>query len=104
MDEPTSGLHESNILQQIALLRKLIVNTGLTIIAIEHNLRFIGQTDWVIDMGPRAGSAGGKMLFEGAPLALMRRNKTPTARAMNTYFGLIKDAAAQSQAAVLKQH
>ncbi|PXY85451.1 hypothetical protein DKK73_01210 [Bifidobacterium asteroides] len=97
LDEPTSGLHGSNILQQIALLRKLIANKGLTIIAIEHNLRFIGQADWVIDMGPGAGSAGGKVLFEGAPLALMRRNDTPTARAMNAYFGFIKDAAVQQQ-------
>ena len=45
LDEPTSGLHESDILQQIALLRKLIASEGLTIIAIEHNLRFIGQAD-----------------------------------------------------------
>lgn len=66
-----------------------------TLFAIEHNLRFIGQADWMIDMGPGAGSAGGKVLFEGTPLALMRRNDTPTARAMNAYFGLIKDAAAQ---------
>ena len=95
LDEPTSGLHESNILQQLALLHKLIANKGLTIIAIEHNLRFIGQADWVIDMGPGAGSAGGKVLFEGAPLALMRRNDTPTARAMNTYFGFAKDSAMQ---------
>ncbi len=95
LDEPTSGLHESNILQQIALLHKLITNKGLTIIVIEHNLRFIGQADWVIDMGPGAGSAGGKVLFEGAPLALMHRNDTPTARALNAYFGFIKDAAVQ---------
>ena len=97
LDEPTSGLHESNILQQIALLRKLITNKDLTVVAIEHNLRFIGQADWVIDMGPGAGSAGGKVLFEGTPLALMRRNDTPTAQAMNAYFGLIKDAAVQQQ-------
>ena len=95
LDEPTSGLHESNILQQIALLRQLITNKGLTIIVIEHNLRFIGQADWVIDMGPGAGSVGGKVLFEGTPLALMRRNDTPTARAMNAYFGFFKDAAVQ---------
>ena len=76
LDESANGLHEPDILQQIALLRKLIVNKGLTIIAIEHNLRFIGQADWVIDMGPGAGTAGSKMLFEGAPLALMRRSDT----------------------------
>ena len=96
LDEPTSGLHEYDILQQIALLRKLIASKGLTIIAIEHNLRFIGQAGWVIDMGPGAGSAGGKVLFEGAPLALMHRNDTPTARDLNAYFGFIKDAAVQS--------
>lgn len=76
LDESANGLHEPDILQQIALLRKLIVNKGLAIIAIEHNLRFIGQAAWAIDMGPGAGTAGSKMLFEGAPLALMRRNDT----------------------------
>ena len=64
-----------------------------TLFAIEHNLRFIGQAVWVIDMGLGAGSSGGKVLFEGAPLALMRRKDTPTARAMNAYFGFFKDAA-----------
>ena len=49
----------------------------------------------MIDLGPWAGSEGGKVLFEGAPLALLRRNDTPTARAMNAYFGFFNDAAVQ---------
>ncbi|WP_198206177.1 hypothetical protein [Bifidobacterium choladohabitans] len=72
---------------------QLVARRNKDVVAIEHNLRFSGRADWVIDMGPGAGSAGGKVLFEGTPLALMRRNDTPTARAMNAYFGFFKDAA-----------
>ncbi|KAA8370854.1 ATP-binding cassette domain-containing protein [Leuconostoc carnosum] len=86
LDEPTSGLHESNIQQIINLLKKIIVNRQVTIIAVEHNLRFIGQADWVIDMGPGAGDQGGKVLFEGLPSSLMNNYQTNTSIAMGEYF------------------
>jgi len=86
LDEPTSGLHESNIQQIINLLKKLIVKRQVTIIVVEHNLRFIGQADWVIDMGPSAGDNGGKVLFEGSPIELMNHYQTNTSIAMQEYF------------------
>lgn len=86
LDEPTSGLHESNIQQIITLLKKLIVKRQVTIIVVEHNLRFIGQADWVIDMGPSAGDNGGKVLFEGSPIELMNHYQTNTSIAMQEYF------------------
>jgi len=51
-----------------------------------HNLRFIGQADWVIDMGPGAGDNGGKVLFEGLPFELMNHYQTNTSIAMQKYF------------------
>lgn len=86
LDEPTSGLHESNIQQLIDLLRRLIRDQGLSIIVIEHNMRFIGQSDWVIDVGPGAGSEGGRILFEGSPQGLAAYGETPSGRALRSYF------------------
>lgn len=88
LDEPTTGLHESNVQQLIDMLQRLIDGHGLTIVAIEHNLRFIGQADWLIDMGPGAGAHGGKVLFQGSPSHLARSGSTPTAYALRRYFGI----------------
>ena len=86
LDEPTSGLHESNIQELIVLLQALIQKYQLTIIVIEHNLRLIGQADWVVDLGPYAGAQGGKILFSGRPWELFNQGKTLTARALQQYF------------------
>lgn len=81
LDEPTRGLHESNIQQNINLLKNFIVKRQVTIIVVEHNLGFIGQADWVIDMGSgAAGYDGGKILFEGSPFELMNNYPTDTSR------------------------
>ncbi|MBZ6008222.1 ATP-binding cassette domain-containing protein [Leuconostoc gelidum subsp. aenigmaticum] len=85
LDEPTSGLHESNIQQIIDLLKKLVVKHHVTIIVVEHNLRFISQADWVIDMGPGAGEDGGKVLFEGTPFELIHTAHTRTSTALREY-------------------
>lgn len=85
LDEPTSGLHESNIQQIIDLLKKLVVKHHVTIIVVEHNLRFISQADWVIDMGPGAGEDGGKVLFEGTPFELIHTAHTRTSIALREY-------------------
>lgn len=66
MDEPTTGLH----LSDIGLLMKIIdrlVDAGNTVIVIEHQLDVIGQADWVIDLGPGSGKAGGQVMFAGTP-------------------------------------
>jgi excinuclease UvrABC ATPase subunit len=86
LDEPTSGLHESNIQQIIDLLKSLIVNRSATIVVIEHNLRFIGQADWIVDVGPGAGTNGGHILFEGPPEQLLVHGHSFTAQALRKYF------------------
>ncbi len=57
----------------------------VTIIVVEHNLRFISQADWVIDMGPGAGEDGGKVLFEGTPFELIHTAHTRTSIALREY-------------------
>jgi excinuclease ABC A subunit len=69
MDEPTTGLHMSDIGHLLAIMDRL-VDAGNTVIVIEHNLDIIKQADWIIDMGPEGGHKGGKVLFEGTPQAL----------------------------------
>lgn len=86
LDEPTSGLHEYNIQNLIALLQNLIAEYDLTIIVIEHNLRLIGQADWLIDIGPYAGKEGGKILFAGPPSQLVKEKTTLTAAAIKKYY------------------
>lgn len=66
LDEPTTGLHMSDISRLLAILNRL-VDGGNTVIAIEHNLDVIRQADWIIDVGPEAGHAGGQIVFAGQP-------------------------------------
>ena len=70
MDEPTTGLHMSDISHLLAILNRL-VDTGNTVIVIEHNLDVIKNADWIIDMGPEGGNKGGRVMFEGTPQQLL---------------------------------
>jgi excinuclease UvrABC ATPase subunit len=70
MDEPTTGLHRSDIGRLLAIIDRL-VDAGNTVIVIEHNLDVIKNADWIIDMGPEGGNKGGRVLFEGTPLQLL---------------------------------
>jgi excinuclease UvrABC ATPase subunit len=71
LDEPTSGLHMHDVDNLIGLLDRL-VDSGRTVIVIEHNLDVVARADWVIDLGPGAGHDGGRVVFEGPPAALAR--------------------------------
>ena len=71
LDEPTSGLHLQDVDNLINLLDRL-VDAGRTVIVIEHNLDVVARADWVMDMGPGAGHDGGRVIFEGTPLALTK--------------------------------
>lgn len=79
MDEPTTGLHLSDIGQLLAIIDRL-VDAGNTVIVIEHHLDVIRQADWIIDLGPEGGSAGGEVLFEGPPQDLKKNKRSNTAR------------------------
>jgi excinuclease UvrABC ATPase subunit len=79
MDEPTTGLHLSDIGRLMGIIDSL-VDSGNTVILIEHHLDVIRQADWIIDLGPEGGSAGGEVLFEGPPQALKESERSITAR------------------------
>ena len=66
MDEPTTGLHFEDIKKLLAVLHKL-VNAGNTLVIVEHNLDVIKSADWIIDLGPEGGAAGGQIIAEGRP-------------------------------------
>jgi len=70
MDEPTTGLHMSDIRNFLAIINRL-VDSGNTVIVIEHNLDVIKNADWIIDMGPEGGNKGGEVIFEGTPKQLL---------------------------------
>ncbi|MGD9992990.1 MAG: excinuclease ABC subunit UvrA [Salinivirgaceae bacterium] len=79
LDEPTTGLHFEDIRVLLKVLNKL-VNKGNTVIVIEHNLDVIKVADHLIDIGPEGGDAGGKILFEGTPEALVKSGKGYTSQ------------------------
>jgi len=78
MDEPTTGLHLSDI-QKLLKLFDLIVSRGNTLVVIEHNLDVMKRADWIIDIGPDGGKNGGEVVFTGTPMEMLRGAETLTA-------------------------
>lgn len=78
-DEPSTGLHESDI-QNLLILFNNLIDEGKTVILIEHNLSLISQADWVIDLGPEAGEKGGYLLYEGTIKGLLECKRSVTAK------------------------
>lgn len=79
LDEPTTGLHFEDVNVLLHVLYRL-VERGNTVLVIEHNLDVVKVADWIIDLGPDGGAAGGQVVFSGTPEALTRSKKSETAR------------------------
>ena len=79
MDEPTTGLHASDVKNIMKLLEGL-VNRGNTVIVIEHNTDVMKQADYIIDVGPDGGTLGGEIVFTGTPKEMIEKADTITAR------------------------
>ncbi|MCI6588087.1 MAG: ATP-binding cassette domain-containing protein, partial [Clostridiales bacterium] len=79
LDEPTTGLHASDVQKVMALLDSL-VERGNTVVVIEHNLDVMKQADWIIDVGPDGGTAGGEIVFSGTPMQMAQTGETITAQ------------------------
>jgi len=86
LDEPTSGLHLADVEQLLGLLDGL-VDSGKSVIVIEHHQAVMAHADWIIDLGPGAGHDGGRVVFEGTPADLVTARSTLTGEHLAAYAG-----------------
>jgi excinuclease UvrABC ATPase subunit len=86
LDEPTAGLHLADVQQLLSLLDRL-VDSGKSVIVIEHHQAVMAHADWIIDLGPGAGHDGGLVVFEGTPAALAAARSTLTGQHLADYVG-----------------
>ncbi len=84
LDEPTSGLHLADVEQLLGLIDRL-VDTGRSVIVIEHHQAVMAHADWIIDLGPGAGHEGGRVVFEGTPADLVADRRTRTGEHLAAY-------------------
>ncbi len=86
LDEPTTGLHPSDV-EKLMLQLDGLVESGNTVIVVEHDMRVVAGSDWVIDMGPGAGDEGGRIVAEGTPAAVARASGSRTAPFLARFLG-----------------
>jgi excinuclease ABC subunit A len=91
LDEPTTGLHFADVEKLLEVLSRL-VEAGNTVLVIEHNLDVIAHADWVIDLGPEGGGAGGQLVAEGTPESIARVKKSHTGQ----YLARVLDRASSA--------
>ena len=86
LDEPTVGLHMADVEKLVRVLHRL-VDTGNTVVVIEHNLDIMAEADWIVDLGPEGGDGGGSIVAQGAPETIVRRpSKSHTARILGGFL------------------
>ncbi len=90
-DEPTTGLHFEDIAKLLRAFRQLLA-TGHSLVVIEHNLDVIRAADWILDLGPEGGDAGGELVCAGTPQDVMQHATSHTGRALREYEGKIGSA------------
>ncbi|MBC9935395.1 MULTISPECIES: excinuclease ABC subunit UvrA [unclassified Leucobacter] len=86
LDEPTTGLHLADVEQLLGVLDRL-VESGKSVIVVEHHQAVMAHADWIIDLGPGAGHDGGNIVFSGTPQELVREQETLTAQHLAAYVG-----------------
>jgi excinuclease UvrABC ATPase subunit len=86
LDEPTSGLHLADVEQLLGLLDRL-VDSGKSVLVIEHHQAVMAHADWIIDLGPGAGHDGGRVVFDGTPASLVSKRSTLTGEHLAKYVG-----------------
>ena len=86
LDEPTTGLHLADLEQLLGLLDQL-VDSGTSVVVIEHHLAVMAHADWIIDLGPGAGHDGGRVVFEGTPADLVAARSTLTGEHLAAFVG-----------------
>ena len=84
LDEPTTGLHNEDVMVLLGLLRRLVAQ-GNTVVVVEHRMELIAAADWIIDMGPGGGSAGGEVLFTGTPTELLHWENSETGKYLRRF-------------------
>ena len=85
LDEPTTGLHSSDIKKLLKVLHRL-VDSGNTALVIEHNIDVIKTADWVVDIGPKGGDKGGKIVAEGTPDEVANVKESITGEYLKKYL------------------
>ncbi len=86
LDEPTVGLHMADVEKLVRVLHRL-VDTGNTVVVIEHNLDIMAEADWIVDLGPEGGDGGGRIVAQGAPDVIVRKpNKSHTAKILGEFL------------------
>jgi excinuclease ABC subunit A len=86
LDEPTVGLHMADVEKLVRVLHRL-VDTGNTVVVIEHNLDVMAEADWIVDLGPEGGDGGGRIVAQGAPDSITRKpDKSHTAKILGEFL------------------